>query len=237
MLGGKYTLLEQIGEGKFGKIFKGENKLTQKMVAIKIENKQAHITTLKTEAKMYHYLSNLVGFCNLHSYGTETDINYLVIDLLGNSLADIVKQQSQSINYKTILTNGKQMIHRLQTLHERDIVHRDVKPDNFLFGRPPHDNTLYIIDFGLCKCYMKNDKHIPQRKISQIIGTPNFVSLNVHNCIEPSRRDDLESTIYALLYLYWGSLPWENGPINEIMYEKKKAIINDPQIPKAFKTI
>jgi serine/threonine protein kinase len=126
------------------------------------------------------------------------------------------------------LTNGIQIISILKSVHNKYLLHRDIKPDNLMFSL---SNKLYLIDFGLSKRYNYNGTHIPENKISHLIGTPNFVSLNVHNHIEPSRRDDIESCIYIILYLILGRLYWFNTDI-EKMVELKKNVSFIPRFIK-----
>jgi serine/threonine protein kinase len=98
-----------------------------------------------------------------------------------------------------------QILSILRDIHTKGIVHRDIKPDNFLMGK---DNVIFLIDFGLCKKYLKDYVHIENKKLSKLLGTPAFVSVNIHNLNQPSRRDDLEGAGYVILYLLKGELPW-----------------------------
>lgn len=216
MIAGKYELIKKISEGSFGVVFEGKNIRTQEQVAIKVELKQQPAKTLKMEAKIYQLLKDNEGFPHLKWYGTNATINYLVIDLLGPSLDDVAGKW----HFKECLTIGIQMIQRIKTLHEKCIVHRDIKPCNFLFGRN-NSKKIYLIDMGFCKRYDINGKHIEPKGLSHVIGTPNYVSINVHKNIEPSRRDDLESFIYVFIYLLNGSLPWGHLSFGKEMAELK----------------
>ena len=206
ILANKYELLTKISEGSFGSVYKAKNIRTEELVAIKIERKNdININTLKSEAKIYQYLAKQPGFPQLKWYGTTNQFNYLVINLLVCSLTKLTKIQG-SLHLKTILLIGIQLIQRIETLHSKYLLHRDIKPDNFLLGS---NSTLYLIDFGFCKRYEYDGQHIEEKQCTNIntetktlIGTANFVSLNVHNGIEPSRRDDLESCIYILFYMF-----------------------------------
>ena len=107
-----------------------------------------------------------------------------------------------------------QMIERIKVVHEERIIHRDIKPDNFMIGGTEQTkNTVYIIDFGLAKCYKSSDgEHIPFRDGKNLTGTARYASVNTHIGYEQSRRDDLETIGHVLLYLLKGSLPWQGLP-------------------------
>ncbi len=196
--GSKYRILNKISSGTFGHVYRGQNERTREMVAIKVEKKSGEIcAVLKTEAKIYQYLGKLDGFPQLKWFGTDVKYNYLVIDLFQISLFTL-KKGNEIIEFKNILRFGQQMIERLETLHSKFLLHRDIKPDNFLLDE---NNKLFIIDFGFCKRYEYDGNHIEEKRIKNVIGTVNYISLNVHNCLEPSRRDDIESVIYVIDFL------------------------------------
>jgi len=195
--GSKYKLLTKISSGTFGHVYKGQNERTREMVAIKVEKKSGDYTTLKSEAKVYQYLGKLDGFPQLKWFGTDVKYNYLVIDLFHISLFTFKKKRI-FIEFKNILLFGQQMIERLEILHSKFLLHRDVKPDNFLLDE---NNKVFLIDFGFCKRYEYDGRHIEEKKIKNVIGTVNYISLNVHNHLEPSRRDDIESVIYVIDFL------------------------------------
>lgn len=234
MIANKYILIEKINEGSFGSVFKAENNRTKEIVAIKFENKSEQIKSLKNEAKIYQYLGRLDGFPQLKMYGTTSNVNYLVIDLLGKSLID-------RINYykvfclKTVLILGIQIFKRIQTLHEKCLLHRDIKPSNFVFGNGNDTNKLFLVDFGFSKRYDYNGKHIEEKNIRNMIGSTNFVSLNIHYNIEPSRRDDIESCIYIILTMLFGKLEWFNKTNTSEIIQLKKQILSIEDVPSFIK--
>ena len=129
------------------------------------------------------------------------------------------------------------MINRIKVLHENQLLHRDIKPSNFLFGLEKDINKLYLVDFGFSKRYIYNGTHIQEKKLTKIVGSLNFVSLNIHNYIEPSRRDDLESCIYIMLTMLLGKLVWfDKSNLNDI-YKLKEQIILLEEVPSFIKNL
>ena len=151
--------------------------------------------------------------------GTDNSVpgksfHVMVMDLLGPSLEDLFQTCRRNMELKTVLLIAIQMIRRIEKCHEARIIHRDIKPDNFLIGgtESTRDN-VYIIDFGLAKCYQNsNGEHIPYRDGKNLTGTARYASINTHKGIEQSRRDDLETIGHVLLYLLKGQLPWQGLP-------------------------
>ena len=236
MISNKYNLIEKISEGSFGSVFKAENIRTKENVAIKFEIKIDNLKSLKNEAKIYQYLGKINGFPQLKMFGTTDKVNYLVIDLLGKSLSNTILYFNK-LSLKTTLLIGIQIINRIKVLHEFQLLHRDIKPSNFLFGLEKDTTKLYLVDFGFSKRYIYNGNHIQEKKLTKILGSPNFVSLNIHNHIEPSRRDDLESCIYIMLSMLFGKLVWfDKSDLNDI-YNLKEQIILSEEVPTFIKIL
>jgi serine/threonine protein kinase len=160
----------------------------------------------------------------------------MVIDLLGASLTQMIKTQ-KNLSLPKIAEIAIQMIDILQGIHDKGMIHRDLKPDNFLLHPTKGIDQIYLIDFGVCKTYLQSDtnEHMEMRKTNAMIGTPNFASLNAHQLLELSRRDDLESFVYTLLFLSFGNLPWTYQPNTsreEMMKQKIELVENQtPDIP------
>ncbi|KAF4351417.1 hypothetical protein F8388_001037 [Cannabis sativa] len=184
---------------------------TNEIVAIKIENGKTKHPQLLYEAKVYRILQGGSGIANTKWSGVDGDDNILVLDVLGPSLEDLLVYCGRSFSLKTILMLADQMITRIEYVHSKGFLHRDVKPDNFLMGLGRKANQVYIIDFGLAKRYRDpaSNRHIPYRENKNLTGTARYASCNTHLGIEQSRRDDLESLGYVLLYFLRGSLPWQ----------------------------
>ena len=205
ILANKYKILEQIGQGTFGKVFKGENIRTKELVAIKIEKHEANTPcSLKYETQIYQAIGHGSGsgIPAIKWFGIADGYYFMVLPLLGISLSEFKRVKVQApFSLTTTLYFGTQMIKRLQFIHEKGFIHRDVKPDNFLLDV----SSLFItlVDVGFCRKYINDSdgKHIPIHNDRNLIGSPNYVSDNMHRRIEPSRRDDLESVGYIMIYL------------------------------------
>ena len=227
MLANKYKLLEKLSQGSFGKVFKAENIRTGEIVAIKTEIKSKEQKSLKMEAKIYQYLANTDGIPQLKWFGATDNVNYLVTNLLEHSITALVKKYGR-LSIKTVLLLGIQMIERLETLHNHYLIHRDIKPDNFMINISDKTNKIYLIDFGFCKRYNHDGNHIEFKMNKTLIGTPNYVSLNVHKGCEPSRRDDLESCLYVMIYMLFGKFFSTDTNILKILILKKEQLTNIP---------
>jgi len=209
-VGGKYRLGKKIGSGSFGDIYLGHNVSSGEDVAIKLESTKSRHPQLLYESKIYRILSGGVGIPNLYWYGVEGDYNVMVMELLGPSLEDLFMFCSRKFTLKTVVMLADQLLSRIEYIHSRSFLHRDIKPDNFLIGLHKRANHVYVIDYGLAKKYRdpKTMQHIPYTDKKNLTGTARYASINTHCGIEQSRRDDLESLGYVLMYFLRGSLPW-----------------------------
>jgi serine/threonine protein kinase len=194
----KYKIIEEIGSGSFGKVFKAHSLKNKSEIAIKIQYTDV-ANVLKNEAKIYKYLKDTMIVPKIKNYGSENSFNFLVLDLLGKNLIDCMSTLSK----KEWLTTMVKMIDIMEILHSKKIIHRDIKPDNFVFCREKKE--LFIIDFGLSIYY--NDKDY---KNDKIIGSVKYCSLDVHNKKGIYYKDDLESVLYTFLNCYGIDLPWNN---------------------------
>ncbi|XP_053994872.1 casein kinase I-like isoform X1 [Hylaeus anthracinus] len=210
-VGNKYRLGRKIGSGSFGDIYLGTNISTGEEVAIKLECIKTRHPQLHIESKFYRMMQGGVGIPTIKWCGSEGDYNVMVMELLGPSLEDLFNFCSRRFSLKTVLLLADQLISRTDYIHSRTFIHRDIKPDNFLMGLGKKGNLVYIIDFGLAKKYreVRTHKHIPYRENKNLTGTARYASINTHLGIEQSRRDDLESLGYVLMYFNRGSLPWQ----------------------------
>ncbi|XP_030382393.1 casein kinase I [Scaptodrosophila lebanonensis] len=224
LVGGKYRVIRKIGSGSFGDIYLGISIQNGEEVAIKMESANARHPQLLYEAKLYRILSGGVGFPRIRHHGKEKNFNTLVMDLLGPSLEDLFNFCTRHFTIKTVLMLVDQMISRLEYIHLKCFIHRDIKPDNFLMGIGRHCNKLFLIDFGLAKKYRDplSRLHILYREDKNLTGTARYASINAHLGIEQSRRDDMESLGYVMMYFNRGVLPWQGMKANtkQQKYEK-----------------
>ncbi|KAF2794750.1 casein kinase-like protein I [Melanomma pulvis-pyrius CBS 109.77] len=226
VVGVHYRVGKKIGEGSFGVIFEGTNLLNQQQVAIKFEPRKSDAPQLRDEYRTYKILVGCPGIPNVYYFGQEGLHNILVIDLLGPSLEDLFDHCNRKFTIKTVVMVAKQMLSRVQTIHEKNLIYRDIKPDNFLIGRPGSKsaNVIHVVDFGMAKQYRdpKTKQHIPYRERKSLSGTARYMSINTHLGREQSRRDDLEALGHVFMYFLRGGLPWQGlkAATNKQKYEK-----------------
>ncbi|KAG9932019.1 CK1/CK1/CK1-G protein kinase, partial [Aureobasidium melanogenum] len=182
VVGVHYRVGKKIGEGSFGVIFEGTNLLNNTQVAIKFEPRKSDAPQLRDEYRTYKILVGCPGIPNVYYFGQEGLHNILVIDLLGPSLEDLFDHCNRRFSTKTVVMVAKQMLSRVQTIHEKNLIYRDIKPDNFLIGRPGTKaaNVIHVVDFGMAKQYRdpKTKQHIPYRERKSLSGTARYMSIN-----------------------------------------------------------
>jgi serine/threonine protein kinase len=191
-------------------VYQGKHVKKDQFVAIKIEKKDQELNTIKYETTILNHLYR--KGCRdtpfVLWYGPYGDYICLVMTYFDKSFVDCVsklKLQTDPINKIMI-----RLIEILENIHGHYVIHRDIKPENFMIL----ENEIYLIDFGLATFYI-NEEHehtIFRDDREFIIGSPKYISINIHNGIEPSRRDDLISIGYIYLYLYFGKLLWSDAP-------------------------
>ncbi|KAI3955963.1 hypothetical protein MKW98_006323 [Papaver atlanticum] len=228
--GNEFKIGRRIGSGSFGQIYLGTDIQTNEEVAIKLENAKAKYPQLLYESALYRVFRGGTGIPNARWSGEEGDYKVLVMDLLGPSLEDLFNSCGRKFSLETVLMLAEQMINRVEFIHSKSYLHRDIKPDNFLMGTGGRANQVYIIDFGLAKKYRnsKTRQHAPYREKKDLIGSPRYASRNSHLGIEQSRRDDIESLGYTLMYFLRGSLPWQG--LRAVTDKKKNEIIREKML-------
>ncbi|KAH7912910.1 kinase-like domain-containing protein [Hygrophoropsis aurantiaca] len=209
VVGGHYRVGRKIREQEFESVFEGVNLRDNEPIIIKFGTNAAG---LKIELRAYKSLLGTVGIPLVYHFSREDRHNILVIDRLGPSLQDLLSLCAGRFTIKTICLIAKQMISRLQSVHEKGLIHADIKPEIFRIGlsRSTAD-IIHLTEFGRSKQYqdISTGVHEPNRERSPFVGAASFLSINAHLGREQSRRDDLESLGYLLLHFFYGELPWQ----------------------------
>ena len=207
IIGNKYEIIEEIGQGSFGKVFRGKHIRTSEEVAVKIQFKSI-VNVLQHEAKIYKQLENIIGIPTMRKYGQEDGFHYLILDYLDKPLDKLTMTKPECLSFFI------EAVKVIETIHKAGIIHRDIKPDNLMIKERKTNTTsetpdIYIIDFGLSKWFLDSSgNHIKEKTNKAMVGTIKYSSINVHNGIEPSRRDDIESLCYSFMSLYEKELMW-----------------------------
>ena len=208
IIGRRYQVLSKLGQGKFGIVYQGRNVATGQSIAIKTESVGSPIRLLKNETAILKYLYDQGCRCCpiVYWYGVHLDTTCLVFSCYTISLYEY-------LHIKPIENEKRNAIMRtcigmLESIHKHFVIHRDIKPENFMI----RDGELFLIDFGFATFYIDPDgEHIANVITENLVGTPKYISYNIHCGNTASRRDDMISLGYILLWIMTGELPWTEG--------------------------
>lgn len=209
-LSDSFRIIKLIGQGSFGSVYLTYDNDNNKF-ASKVEARDKS-SRLIDEYYIYKSLCGRgvnSGIPKIYNFIKTPKYYILVMELLGKSLDSIFNNCNRQFNIGSCLLLGIDIITLLECIHEAGYIHRDIKPNNFLVGKKDNINKIYLTDFGLSKKYINKGKHIEYNSKKKLIGTLRYASINMHMGIEPSRRDDLESVGYMLVYFLKGRLPWQ----------------------------
>eukprot|EP00457_Paulinella_chromatophora_P007497 gb/GEZN01007520.1/.p1 GENE.gb/GEZN01007520.1/~~gb/GEZN01007520.1/.p1 ORF type:complete len:455 (+),score=54.07 gb/GEZN01007520.1/:94-1458(+) len=211
-IGSHWLMKQKIGSGSFGEIFLGIDTRTNQKVAIKLERLDAEYPQLEAEYTVYMSMkTGSRGIPKIYWFGMSGNYNVLIMELLGPSLETLYNMCERKFSLKTVSMLAIELLRRIEFQHTNQYLHRDIKPDNFLMGLRQNSHIVFMIDMGLSKRFEdpETQRHIPYRENRKLIGTPRYTSINTHLGVEQTRRDDLESIAYMLLYFLRGKLPWQ----------------------------
>ncbi|KUI73171.1 Casein kinase I isoform delta [Cytospora mali] len=225
----RYRVGRKIGKGGFGIVYSGIDLQSGEEVALKLTHADGETRALQDEQDTYKALSGGRGIPQVFWFGPECEYYVLVHELLGPSLEDLFNYCGRKFSLKTVLLIADQTISRIEFIHSKGFLHRDIKPDNFLMGVGTKGNIIYAIDFGLAKEYWLAEQHSRYEK-HPFCGTSRYASINNHNGQEQSWRDDLESLGYVLIYFALGSLPWQGLEATTDKEEQEKELVKNKKM-------
>ena len=226
----KYKLIRKLGQGSFGSIYEAQSVNSNKLYAIKIEDMKQEQFILEEESIILSYL-NIPYIPKIKSFGYSGSFIILVMELLGKSLDKIFNElPSKKMSIRCVCNIAYQLLYIFELMHNCNVIHRDIKPANIAIGREEKSKYIYLLDFGLSKKYRssKTKRHFTFIQNNKLIGNARYSSINALDGGTQSRRDDLESLGYLLLYLLIGRLPWQGyiSHSKEDKYYKIKQIKN-----------
>ncbi|KAG8625336.1 hypothetical protein KVT40_007087 [Elsinoe batatas] len=177
-VGGRYQLIEHIGEGGHGAVYRAKDVVDDREVVLKLEHHSTPFCSISQEVDAYNEVAGNTGFAEIYWLGQQDDFDVLAFELLGPSLTDLFLYCGGTFSLKTVLLIMDQLLERFRVIHEHEIVHRDVKPSNCLLGAGEKSNTLFVTDFGLSLLTSRGDGDDPEEQINgtpRAIGTAYFV--------------------------------------------------------------
>ena len=224
-----HEIYSKIGFGSFGSIYKALNLKNNELIALKKKKSNNFDINFDFEAQILKYFHNSIGFPEFRFYTRYHNNLFLGMELLGPNLSFLFKKLNNKFGLKTVLMIADQILLLIERIHKKKILHGDIKPENFIIGKKSKLNIIHIIDFGLSIGYTDNfsEKHVEITENNPLRGTTRYLSINGHKGLTLSRKDELESIGYLLIYFLKGSLPWQNLTSStthskiQLIFEKK----------------
>lgn len=244
VINGKWEIVQRIGRGSHGTVYKAIDRTDNSQVAIKVEASEVRKKRLKDEHGIYRHMMGIIpqdlghGVASPIYFEEKSDHKILVLELLGPSLLNLFNFQGCRFNLKTILMLFKGILLAIQKVHSTGVVHKDLKPANLCMGRGKNATSVHVIDYSVAKLYEDQDG-----AVNKFVGTTRYASASAHIGAAISRKDDLESICYVMMYLYKGRLPWSQqrnlslAELNAYVREWKMKPLNEvcEEYPAFFK--
>ena len=231
----KYKPIEQISKGNYSLIYSGINIETNESVAIKLESRniKEENQLLPNEIFYLYKLRHSPGIVRIITTGRTKKYNILIEPLLGSTLYSLYLDHNKNFTLKDICLISIQCITRLESVHNKGIIHCDIKPENFSIGLKDK-RIIYLIDFGLSKKYRsdRTKRHIQFNITKTMCGTARYASMNALSGLQLSRRDDLESLSYMILYFLLKKLPWQGITAKNLEKRYKKIYDKKAELEK-----
>jgi serine/threonine protein kinase len=221
---GNYELDKIIGRGRFGRVYKGIHRETGEFVAVKLEDRHNESKLIDEANTIKNIRKYCKGVPEIYRIGNSHKWNYMIMSYLGPNLEELFIYCKRTFTLRTSVLLSLQIFNIIKRIHESGIIHRDIKPDNFVVGFGDSHNKIFLIDFGLSVSFINNKtmQHNDYVHKHQFTGSFRYSSINNHKGIQQSRRDDLESISYMMVYFYKGQLPWQNIPARDKRDKLKK---------------
>lgn len=226
----KWKVTKKIGGGGFGEIYQAQIIGSEEPVAIKVESAKQSKQVLKMEVAVLKALqNNSRHVCKFYGCGRDERFNYIVMSLVGKSLAELRRAQPRGIfSLSTTLRLGKHILQAIRDIHEVGFLHRDIKPSNFAMGIGQNNRNVYMLDYGLARQYVTQTGEVRQpRAVAGFRGTVRYASVNAHDNREMGRHDDLWSLFYMLIEFLQGQLPWRKIKDKDEVGKIKKTFQHD----------
>jgi len=203
-------------------IYIGIKKYTKEKVVFKLKkNNYFNYHFILKESLMYKELAGIKRIPKMYEVGQQGEYSILITELLGPSLKMLLESVGGTFSLGTTLKVCTQVLKIVKIIRKKGVVLRYLKPSNMVIGRGENKDYIYLIDFEIAKKYIKNGEHIPISEDKHIKGNRNYISVNTHEGKEISRRDDIESLGYNLIYFMKGKLPWSHINDSDMILDKK----------------